>query len=175
MPIVPSFYADIKSNPINIGQNNCLATGCLLIERLTFAVLWPRITTSQAKSVLGNELRDGTHTVQHFIDHQNTNLEYVQHCYAIMQHCFAEELAPYIEQSGGKLYLNAMPAGYISLHADLLVHGSQPNHSSRRRCGKCSYIFDVVDAHVSDGCCAKELSVWSENLASLCNFIFPFR
>ena len=28
-----------------------------------------------------------------------------------------------------------MPAGYLSLHADLLVHGSQPNHSSRRRCG----------------------------------------
>ena len=33
------------------------------------------------------------------------------------------------------VYLNAMHAGYISLHADLLIHGSQPNHSNRRRCG----------------------------------------
>jgi hypothetical protein len=46
-----------------------------------------------------------------------------------------EELAPFLEKSGGELYLNAMHAGYISLHADLLVHGSQPNHSPRRRCG----------------------------------------
>ena len=48
---------------------------------------------------------------------------------------FSEELAPFLQQSGGELYVNAMPAGYLSLHADLLVHGSQPNHSARRRCG----------------------------------------
>lgn len=54
--------------------------------------------------------------------------------YQIVLHCTAE-LAPFLEESGGELYLNAMPAGFISLHADLLVHGSQPNHSPRRRCG----------------------------------------
>jgi len=32
-------------------------------------------------------------------------------------------------------YVNAMPAGWFSLHADLLVHGSGPNLSARRRCG----------------------------------------
>ncbi len=30
-------------------------------------------------------------------------------------------------------YVNAVPAGSISLHNDLLLHGSPPNHSSRRR------------------------------------------
>ena len=35
----------------------------------------------------------------------------------------------------GSTYLNAMEAGCISLHADLLVHGSQANLSPRRRCG----------------------------------------
>ena len=30
-------------------------------------------------------------------------------------------------------YVNAMPAGSISLHNDLLLHGSPPNHSDRRR------------------------------------------
>ncbi|MEM6690664.1 MAG: phytanoyl-CoA dioxygenase family protein [Planctomycetota bacterium] len=28
-----------------------------------------------------------------------------------------------------------IPAGQISIHSDLLVHGSMPNHSDRRRCG----------------------------------------
>jgi ectoine hydroxylase-related dioxygenase (phytanoyl-CoA dioxygenase family) len=28
-----------------------------------------------------------------------------------------------------------LKAGEISLHSDLLVHGSQPNRSQRRRCG----------------------------------------
>ena len=30
---------------------------------------------------------------------------------------------------------DAMPAGWISLHADMLVHGSEANTSDRRRCG----------------------------------------
>ena len=29
----------------------------------------------------------------------------------------------------------ALAAGQISIHSDLLVHGSSPNHSNRRRCG----------------------------------------
>jgi hypothetical protein len=28
-----------------------------------------------------------------------------------------------------------LKAGQISLHADMIVHGSQPNRSARRRCG----------------------------------------
>ena len=32
-------------------------------------------------------------------------------------------------------YSNSMPAGWASLHADLLVHSSEQNHSRRRRCG----------------------------------------
>eukprot|EP01052_Picozoa_sp_SAG31_P031198 SAG31_NODE_3281_length_4468_cov_56.874571_2_plen_156_part_00 len=40
----------------------------------------------------------------------------------------------HFEAEFGK-YVNAMPAGFMSLHADLLVHGSAANQSHRRRCG----------------------------------------
>ncbi len=32
-------------------------------------------------------------------------------------------------------YVNSMKAGECSIHADLLIHGSKPNISNRRRCG----------------------------------------
>jgi hypothetical protein len=35
----------------------------------------------------------------------------------------------------GKPVADVLRAGQISLHADMLVHGSEPNRSSRRRCG----------------------------------------
>lgn len=35
----------------------------------------------------------------------------------------------------GEPYVNALAAGQVSLHADMLVHGSEPNASDRRRCG----------------------------------------
>ena len=35
----------------------------------------------------------------------------------------------------GQHKLTALTAGQISIHSDLLVHGSSPNHSNRRRCG----------------------------------------
>ncbi|MGR3491039.1 MAG: phytanoyl-CoA dioxygenase family protein [Shimia sp.] len=35
----------------------------------------------------------------------------------------------------GAPFTNSLNAGQISLHADMLVHGSQPNTSGRRRCG----------------------------------------
>ena len=35
----------------------------------------------------------------------------------------------------GKPFSNVLKAGQISLHADMLVHGSLPNESDRRRCG----------------------------------------
>ncbi|RVT86903.1 phytanoyl-CoA dioxygenase [Rhodobacteraceae bacterium CCMM004] len=35
----------------------------------------------------------------------------------------------------GAPFTNALRAGQISLHADMLVHGSLPNRSDRRRCG----------------------------------------
>lgn len=35
----------------------------------------------------------------------------------------------------GEPFTNALKAGQISLHADMLVHGSLPNRSDRRRCG----------------------------------------
>ena len=28
-----------------------------------------------------------------------------------------------------------LPAGWMSMHSDLLLHGSEPNQSTRRRCG----------------------------------------
>lgn len=38
-------------------------------------------------------------------------------------------------ESYGVPFTNALKAGQISLHADMLVHGSQANLSDRRRCG----------------------------------------
>mgnify|MGYP001795759058 CR=1 FL=1 len=38
-------------------------------------------------------------------------------------------------ESLGAPFTNALKAGQISLHADMLVHGSLPNTSDRRRCG----------------------------------------
>ncbi|MCR9134613.1 MAG: phytanoyl-CoA dioxygenase family protein [Alphaproteobacteria bacterium] len=35
----------------------------------------------------------------------------------------------------GEPFTNALKAGQISMHADMLVHGSQANRSDRRRCG----------------------------------------
>lgn len=35
----------------------------------------------------------------------------------------------------GRPFTNTLRAGQISLHADMLVHGSEPNRSDRRRCG----------------------------------------
>lgn len=35
----------------------------------------------------------------------------------------------------GAPFTNALRAGQASLHADMLVHGSEPNRSDRRRCG----------------------------------------
>ncbi|MEM1364404.1 MAG: phytanoyl-CoA dioxygenase family protein [Pseudomonadota bacterium] len=35
----------------------------------------------------------------------------------------------------GEPFVNSLRAGQISLHADMLVHGSLPNRSNRRRCG----------------------------------------
>ena len=35
----------------------------------------------------------------------------------------------------GVPHVNALRAGQCSLHADMLVHGSEPNRSARRRCG----------------------------------------
>ncbi len=35
----------------------------------------------------------------------------------------------------GRPFTNSLKAGQISLHADMLVHGSLPNSSDRRRCG----------------------------------------
>ena len=35
----------------------------------------------------------------------------------------------------GDPFTNSLKAGQISLHADMLVHGSEPNHSALRRCG----------------------------------------
>ena len=42
----------------------------------------------------------------------------------------------------------AMRAGQISLHADLLLHGSEPNRSTRRRCGlTMRFVPSDVRAH----------------------------
>lgn len=38
-------------------------------------------------------------------------------------------------ESFGAPFTNRLRAGQVSLHADMLVHGSRANHSARRRCG----------------------------------------
>ena len=50
----------------------------------------------------------------------------------------------------GKPFTNSLKAGQISLHADMLVHGSKANASERRRCGftlrYCPPEVQIVDA-----------------------------
>ncbi|MCY4179466.1 MAG: phytanoyl-CoA dioxygenase family protein, partial [Litoreibacter sp.] len=50
----------------------------------------------------------------------------------------------------GAPFTNSLKAGQISLHADMLVHGSQPNISDRRRCGLtlryCPPEVRIIDA-----------------------------
>ena len=46
-------------------------------------------------------------------------------------------------QYGGEPVALAMKAGQIPLHTDLLLHGSEPNTSSRRRCGLTMRYFSL--------------------------------
>jgi hypothetical protein len=55
----------------------------------------------------------------------------------------------------GQPFTNSLKAGQASLHADMLVHGSQPNVSDRRRCGftlrYCPPEVQIVDAEWARG------------------------
>ncbi|MCW1949985.1 MAG: phytanoyl-CoA dioxygenase family protein [Octadecabacter sp.] len=55
----------------------------------------------------------------------------------------------------GTPFTNTLKAGQISLHADMLVHGSQPNTSDRRRCGftlrYCPPSVQITDADWATG------------------------
>jgi len=50
-------------------------------------------------------------------------------------------------ESYGRIVDNELKAGEMSLHSDLLLHGSGPNTSDRRRCG---LTFRYVDAAVQN-------------------------
>ena len=65
----------------------------------------------------------GTHTLGH-IDWRETDKDAVLH----------QEVVG-AEARFGPPYTNALKAGQMSLHTDMLVHGSEPNRSDRRRCG----------------------------------------
>ena len=55
----------------------------------------------------------------------------------------------------GEPFSNSLKAGQISLHADMLVHGSLPNVSDRRRCGLtlryCPPDVEIVDPEWARG------------------------
>jgi len=55
----------------------------------------------------------------------------------------------------GAPFTNTLRAGQISLHADMLVHGSKPNGSDRRRCGLtlryCPAEVQIIDAKWASG------------------------
>lgn len=53
-----------------------------------------------------------------------------------------------IEQYGAPVCFE-LKAGEISLHADMLVHGSEPNNSNRRRCG-LTVRYAAADVHSLD-------------------------
>ncbi len=58
------------------------------------------------------------------------------------------------ESYGGTPVAFELKAGQMSLHADLLLHGSEPNHSTRRRCG---FTMRFVSPDV------RELKGWRRN------------
>ena len=49
----------------------------------------------------------------------------------------------------GQPFVNALKAGEASLHADMLVHGSEPNTSNRRRCG-LTLRYCPADVRITD-------------------------
>jgi hypothetical protein len=55
----------------------------------------------------------------------------------------------------GEPFSNALKSGQISMHADMLVHGSLPNNSDRRRCGLtlryCAPEVQITDAKWAEG------------------------
>ena len=55
----------------------------------------------------------------------------------------------------GKPFINCLKAGEISLHADMLVHGSLANTSDRRRCGLtlryCPPSVEITDREWAEG------------------------
>lgn len=55
----------------------------------------------------------------------------------------------------GTPFTNVLKAGQISMHADMLVHGSSPNISNRRRCGftlrYCPPSVEITDATWASG------------------------
>ena len=65
----------------------------------------------------------------------------------------------HIETAGaetmGDPFTNSLRAGQMSLHADMLVHGSQPNRSDRRRCGLtlryCPPDVSIIDDEWAQG------------------------
>lgn len=68
----------------------------------------------------------------------------------------------------GAPFTNALKAGQISLHADMLVHGSLANTSDRRRCGftlrYCPPSVEITDAAWAQGVeailCRGEAGAW---------------
>lgn len=63
------------------------------------------------------------------------------------------------QQYGGEPMALVMKAGQISLHTDLLLHGSEPNASNRRRCG-LTMRFVPPDV--------KAYNDWNRNSAVIC-------
>ncbi|MEM9969532.1 MAG: phytanoyl-CoA dioxygenase family protein [Pseudomonadota bacterium] len=71
----------------------------------------------------------------------------------------------------GAPFTNTLKAGQISLHADMLVHGSLANTSDRRRCGLtlryCPPEVDIVDQAWASGVeallCRGEPGTWRTN------------
>ena len=54
----------------------------------------------------------------------------------------------------GEPFTNALGAGQISLHSDMLVHGSPANRFGRRRCG-LTLRYCPPEVHVTDDTWAK--------------------
>ena len=79
------------------------------------------------------------------VDHENAAMRFIpgSHVNGAMPHHLREldgtrvlgqEVEPQ-QLEGRAQYVNAMPAGFASLHSDMLLHGSSANTSSRRRAG----------------------------------------
>ena len=76
------------------------------------------------------------------VDEENSAMMFIPqtHCQGKIPVTSADEQSVFhIETAGagglGKPVFNGLKAGQISLHADMLVHGSLANNSDRRRCG----------------------------------------
>lgn len=98
------------------------------------ASYWPLTPSKTATVWLAIDDADTENSCMRFIpgSHRSGHLEY--HESEASESNVLNQTVPNAEELGDPVDVE-LQAGQVSVHSDLLLHGSEPNNSSRRRCG----------------------------------------